>query len=82
MEFCQTFLKEMGKACSHFHGSKLQFFKCFRKCRLEGDFLKRIGRPSEVVYSLMDENGGIDSGVITPADMLSFARQVAMAMVS
>lgn len=30
----------------------------------------------------MDENGGVDSGVITSIDMLSFARQVAMAMVS
>lgn len=59
------------------YGNLQNFLK---KCRLEGDFLKRIGRPSEVVYSLMDENGGIDSGVITPADMLSFARQVAMAM--
>ncbi|XP_061195743.1 uncharacterized protein LOC133203964 [Saccostrea echinata] len=59
------------------YGNLQNFLK---KCRLEGDFQKRIGRPSEVVYSLMDESGGIDSGVITPADMLSFARQTAMAM--
>lgn len=30
----------------------------------------------------MDPNGRVDNGAITPADMLSFARQVAMAMVS
>lgn len=29
----------------------------------------------------MDEHGGLNEGVVTPADMLSFARQVAMAMV-
>jgi hypothetical protein len=29
----------------------------------------------------MDEHGGINEGVVTPADLLSFARQVAMAMV-
>ena len=33
-------------------------------------------------YSFMDEHGGLNEGVVTPADMLSFARQVAMAMVS
>ncbi|XP_048735561.1 fibroblast growth factor receptor 4-like isoform X2 [Ostrea edulis] len=59
------------------YGNLQNFLK---KCRLEGDFQKSIGRSSEVAYSLMDENGGIDSGIITPADMLSFARQVAMAM--
>lgn len=48
---------------------------------MEGDFTKRVGHPTEVTYSIMDPNGDIDNGVITPADMLSFARQVAMAMV-
>lgn len=57
-------------------------FYSFRKCRLDGDIQKRVGRPSEVVYSIMGINGGLESGVISPADMLSFARQVAMAMVS
>ncbi|KAK3093046.1 hypothetical protein FSP39_010475 [Pinctada imbricata] len=51
-----------------------------KKCRLEGEFQRHLGRPNEVTYSLMDSSGGIDSGVITPADMLSFTRQVAMAM--
>ncbi|XP_069117918.1 uncharacterized protein [Argopecten irradians] len=59
------------------YGNLQNFLK---KCRLEGDLQKRVGRPSEVVYSIMGMNGGIESGVITPADMLSFARQVAMAM--
>ncbi|XP_060085789.1 uncharacterized protein LOC132565175 [Ylistrum balloti] len=59
------------------YGNLQNFLK---KCRLEGDLQKRAGRPSEVVYSIMGVNGGIESGVITPADMLSFARQVAMAM--
>lgn len=54
----------------------------FRKCRQEGDLRKRNGGPSEMTYSMMDENGDMDNGVVTPADMLSFARQVAMAMVS
>lgn len=64
------------------HFQSIVLLLSFRKCRLEGDFQKSIGRSSEVAYSLMDENGGIDSGIITPADMLSFARQVAMAMAS
>ena len=52
-----------------------------RKCRLEGDLQKRPNGPSEIQYSMLQDCGGIENGVITPTDMLSFARQVAMAMV-
>ena len=56
------------------------FVNC-RKCRLEGEITVQAGRCPELNYSLMDEHGGLNEGVVTPADMLSFARQVAMAMV-
>ncbi|KAJ8308507.1 hypothetical protein KUTeg_013381 [Tegillarca granosa] len=59
------------------YGNLQNFLK---KCRLEGELQKRTGCPCEITYSIMDHSGGIDSGVITPTDMLSFARQVAMAM--
>ena len=53
-----------------------------RRCRLEGDLQKRGNGPSEIQYSMLEGCGGIENGVITPTDMLSFARQVSMAMVS
>ena len=53
-----------------------------RKCRLEGELTQQSGRTAELNYSFMDEHGGLNEGVVTPADMLSFARQVAMAMVN
>ena len=49
---------------------------------MEGDLLKRPDGPSEITYSMLLDTGGIENGIITPADMLSFARQVSMAMVS
>ena len=49
---------------------------------MEGDLQKRSNGPSEIQYSMLQDCGGIENGVITPTDMLSFARQVAMAMVS
>jgi hypothetical protein len=49
---------------------------------LEGDLQKRSNGPSEIHYAMLPDCGGIENGVITPTDMLSFARQVAMAMVS
>lgn len=58
------------------YGNLQNFLK---KCRLEGELTIQAGRP-EINYSIMDEHGGINEGVVTPADLLSFARQVAMAM--
>ncbi|KAK3585208.1 hypothetical protein CHS0354_027499 [Potamilus streckersoni] len=58
------------------YGNLQNFLK---KCRLEGE-LTKSGPQTELIYSLMDDDGGIDNGVIRPTDMLSFARQVAMAM--
>ncbi|GFR66256.1 neurite outgrowth regulated kinase precursor [Elysia marginata] len=51
-----------------------------KKCRLEGDLRKRSDGPSEITYTMIQDSGGLECGVVTPADMLSFARQVAMAM--
>ena len=48
---------------------------------MEGELTQQTGRSPELNYSFMDEHGGLNEGVVTPADMLSFARQVAMAMV-
>ncbi|ESO93545.1 hypothetical protein LOTGIDRAFT_119146 [Lottia gigantea] len=59
------------------HGNLQTFLK---KCRMEGDFRKRTDGQSEIIYSLVQDSGGIDNGVIVPSDMLSFARQIAMAM--
>ncbi|XP_060560953.1 uncharacterized protein LOC132720760 [Ruditapes philippinarum] len=59
------------------YGNLQNFLK---KCRLEGELTIQAGRSPELNYSLMDEHGGINEGVVTPADLLSFARQVAMAM--
>ncbi|XP_076442731.1 uncharacterized protein LOC143281407 [Babylonia areolata] len=59
------------------YGNLQNFLK---KCRLEGDLQKRADGPSEIQYSMLQDCGGIENGVITPTDMLSFARQVAMAM--
>ena len=59
----------------------MSIFDNCRKCRLEGEITVQAGRCPELNYSLMDEHGGLNEGVVTPADMLSFARQVAMAMV-
>ncbi|XP_053406432.1 ephrin type-A receptor 2-like [Mercenaria mercenaria] len=59
------------------YGNLQNFLK---KCRLEGELTVEAGRSPELNYSLMDEHGGINEGVIKPADLLSFARQVAMAM--
>lgn len=49
---------------------------------MEGELNVQNGRCRELNYSFMDEHGGLNEGIVTPADMLSFARQVAMAMVS
>ncbi|GFO04096.1 fibroblast growth factor receptor [Plakobranchus ocellatus] len=51
-----------------------------KKCRMEGDLLKRSDGPSEITYTVIQDSGSQESGVVSPADMLSFARQVAMAM--
>ncbi|RUS83028.1 hypothetical protein EGW08_009216, partial [Elysia chlorotica] len=51
-----------------------------KKCRMEGDLRKRSDGPSEITYTVIQDCGGLESGTVTPADMLSFARQVAMAM--
>ncbi|CAL1544980.1 unnamed protein product [Lymnaea stagnalis] len=59
------------------YGNLQNFLK---KCRLDGDLRKRTDGTSEITYTMVQENGGIENGVVTPADMLSFARQVAMAM--
>ncbi|XP_067682069.1 uncharacterized protein [Haliotis asinina] len=59
------------------HGNLQNFMK---KCRLEGDLRKRSDGASEIAYSMVDDSGGIENYFITPTDMLSFARQVAMAM--
>ena len=40
------------------------------------------GGPTEITYTVLGDSGGEESGVVTPVDMLSFARQVSMAMVS
>ena len=53
-----------------------------RTCRLEGSLNKESDGPACIGYSMIHECGGIDNGVISPTDILSFARQVAMAMVS
>eukprot|EP00106_Octopus_bimaculoides_P022655 XP_014790097.1 PREDICTED: proto-oncogene tyrosine-protein kinase receptor Ret-like isoform X1 [Octopus bimaculoides] len=50
-----------------------------RKCRSEGEVRLRNGT-SELNYSVMDKNGQIENGIITPVDILSFARQISMAM--
>lgn len=73
-----TLSEPIALAMEYIPFGNLQNF--LKKCRMEGDFNKRAGHPTEVTYSIMDPNGDIDNGVITPADMLSFARQVAMAM--
>ncbi|XP_076099206.1 uncharacterized protein LOC143068793 isoform X1 [Mytilus galloprovincialis] len=73
-----TLSEPIALAMEYIPFGNLQMF--LKKCRMEGDFTKRVGHPTEVTYSIMDPNGDIDNGVITPADMLSFARQVAMAM--
>ena len=49
---------------------------------MEGDLRKRSDGPSEITYTVIQDSGSLECGVVTPADMLSFARQVAMAMVS
>lgn len=59
--------------------SLFSFF--FRKCRLDGDLSFDSEKGYEINYSMMDEHGGINEGIVRPADLLSFARQVAMAMV-
>ncbi|KAK3772749.1 hypothetical protein RRG08_013442 [Elysia crispata] len=51
-----------------------------KKCRMEGDLRKRSDGPSEITYTVIQDSGSLECGVVTPADMLSFARQVAMAM--
>ncbi|KAL4237986.1 hypothetical protein ACF0H5_002697 [Mactra antiquata] len=59
------------------YGNLQNFLK---KCRLEGELTIQAGRSPELNYSFVDEHGGINEGVVTPANLLSFARQVAMAM--
>ncbi|XP_052766191.1 uncharacterized protein LOC128207355 [Mya arenaria] len=59
------------------YGNLQNFLK---KCRLEGELSVQAGRSPELNYSLMDEHGGLNEGVVKPADLLSFARQVSMAM--
>ncbi|XP_041351052.1 uncharacterized protein LOC121370023 [Gigantopelta aegis] len=59
------------------YGNLQSFLK---RCRMEGDLCKRPDGPSEITYSMLLDTGGIENGIITPADMLSFARQVSMAM--
>lgn len=59
------------------YGNLQNFLK---KCRLEGELTIQAGRSPQLNYSIMDEHGGINEGIVTPADLLSFARQVAMAM--
>lgn len=49
---------------------------------MEGDLRKRSDGTSEITYAMVQDCGEIENGVVTPADMLSFARQVSMAMVS
>ena len=67
-------------------GTEASIYSCsfllYRKCRLEGEFQSETGKSVTLNYSIMDEHGGINEGVVKPADLLSFARQVAMAMVS
>lgn len=50
-----------------------------RKCRMEGEVRAKNG-VSEINYSIMDKNGQIENGIITAIDILSFARQVSIAM--
>ncbi|KAK0046893.1 neurite outgrowth regulated kinase isoform X1, partial [Biomphalaria pfeifferi] len=59
------------------YGNLQNFLK---KCRLEGDLRKRPDGTSEMTYAMVQDCGEIENGVVTPADMLSFARQVSMAM--
>ncbi|NP_001191646.1 neurite outgrowth regulated kinase precursor [Aplysia californica] len=59
------------------YGNLQNFLK---KCRMDGDVRKRCDGPSEITYTVIQDNGSMESGVVTPVDMLSFARQVAMAM--
>ncbi|XP_055957203.1 ephrin type-A receptor 3 isoform X2 [Patella vulgata] len=73
-----TLLEPVALVMEFLPRGNLQTF--LKKCRMEGDFRKGTDGQSEIIYSLVQDTGGIDNGVIIPADMLSFARQVAMAM--
>ncbi|XP_029651263.2 fibroblast growth factor receptor 3-like [Octopus sinensis] len=52
-----------------------------QRCRLDGQPRKNIEDGyTEMTYSVKDDDGTIHEEVISPVDILSFARQVAMAM--
>ncbi|XP_059179578.1 fibroblast growth factor receptor 4-like isoform X2 [Physella acuta] len=59
------------------YGNLQNFLK---KCRLDGDLIKRTDGTCEITYTMIQDGGDLENGVVTPADMLSFARQVSMAM--
>ena len=55
-------------------------FHC-RKCKLEGELQKDDDMYS-VTYAMVNDFGDTEQWIVTSSDMLSFARQVAQAMVS
>jgi len=56
----------------------------FRRCRMEGSMIRGVEVGSSAVqYCPLDQLtvAGDTTWTLTPADMLSFARQIALAMV-
>ncbi|XP_014787948.2 tyrosine-protein kinase receptor Tie-1 [Octopus bimaculoides] len=60
------------------HGNLHNFLQ---RCRLDGQPRKNIEDGyTEMMYSVKDDDGTVHEEVISPVDILSFARQVTMAM--
>ena len=51
-----------------------------RKCRIDGN-TQKTDVTYQVVYHMMDVRGQTEIWTITPQDILSFARQISLAMV-